>query len=146
MSRPTVTPGAAIGIMCKAPRPGRTKTRLAATIGREAAAALSACFLKDVAAAIGAMPKYLGRHGYGVYAPAGAEKELRQLLPPEFDLLLQVDCEFGNVLHSATPHGTRPGDRRWLLSGRPQARASASVHGYSVEHQCGSAADAGPFC
>ena len=102
MSRPTVTPGAAIGIMCKAPRPGRTKTRLAATIGREAAAALSACFLKDVAAAIGAMPKYLGRHGYGVYAPAGAEKELRQLLPPEFDLLLQVDCEFGNVLHSAT--------------------------------------------
>ncbi len=87
--------------MCKAPRPGRAKTRLAAIIGAEAAAALSASFLRDVASAIEAIPAELGYTGYGVYAPAGAENELRQVLPPSFRLLLQVDADFGNVLHGA---------------------------------------------
>jgi uncharacterized protein len=87
--------------MCKAPRPGRAKTRLAAIIGAEAAAALSAAFLRDVAAAIDAVPAEIGHTGYGVYAPAGAESELRQVLPPSFRLLLQVDADFGNVLHGA---------------------------------------------
>ena len=92
---------AAIGIMCKAPRPGRTKTRLAAVIGAELAAALSGCFLRDVAAAIEAVPESIARKGYGVYAPAGAEAELRGVLPPSFGLLLQADAEFGNVLYGA---------------------------------------------
>jgi rSAM/selenodomain-associated transferase 1 len=93
---------AAIGIMCKAPRPGHTKTRLAAQIGAAAAARLSACFLRDLAAAIECVPERLGRTGYGVYAPAGSEAELSRLFPPTFKLLLQVDAEFGNVLHGAT--------------------------------------------
>jgi uncharacterized protein len=101
MSDPGMAKSAAIGIMCKAPRPGRTKTRLAATIGMEAAARLSACFLRDVAAAIEAVPESLGCRGYGIYAPAGAEAELREMLPPSFGLLLQADAEFGNVLHGA---------------------------------------------
>ena len=61
---------AAIGIICKAPQPGRSKTRLATAIGVVAASELSACFLRDVAAAIEAVPEALGRRGYGVYAPA----------------------------------------------------------------------------
>lgn len=97
-----MTASAAIGIMCKAPQPGRAKTRLAAVVGAEAAAALSACFLRDVAAAIAAMPVQLGYVGYGVYAPEGAESVLRQVLPPSFRLLLQVDADFANVLHGAT--------------------------------------------
>jgi uncharacterized protein len=92
---------AAIGIMCKAPRPGSAKTRLAATIGVEAAARLSACFLRDVAASIEAVSESLACRGYGVYAPAGGEAELRQILPSSFGLLLQADAEFGNVLHGA---------------------------------------------
>lgn len=92
---------AAIGIMCKAPLPGRTKTRLAAVIGPEQAAALSACFLRDIAATIEAIPARLGRRGYGVYAPAGAEAQLRDMLPPSFELMLQADAEFGNVLYGA---------------------------------------------
>src|SRR5438445_12477069 len=92
---------AAIGIMCKAPRPGATKTRLGALIGAGAAAQLSECFLRDVAAAIEAIPATLGRKGYGVYAPAGAEPELRRMLPPSFDLLLKADAQFENVLHGA---------------------------------------------
>lgn len=92
---------AAIGIMCKAPQAGRSKTRLAAHIGAQGAAGLSACFLRDVAAAIESVPEALGRKGYGVYAPAGADGELRRLFPASFDLLLQVDSNFGNVLHGA---------------------------------------------
>jgi hypothetical protein len=87
--------------MCKAPQPGQTKTRLAASLGAIAAANLSACFLRDVAAAIEAVPKRIGRRGYGVYAPAGAEQALRALFPVTFGLLLQVGDDFGQVLFGA---------------------------------------------
>lgn len=94
--------GAGIGIICKAPQPGRTKTRLAAMIGAEAAASLSACFLRDVAATIGELPACVDYKPYAVYAPAGAERAIRELLPPSFGLLLQVDAELGKVLLGAT--------------------------------------------
>jgi len=94
--------GAAIGIICKAPQPGRSKTRLASAIGEFAASELSACFLRDVAAAIEAVPETLARRGYGVYAPAGAEHMMRQLLPRGFGLLLQAGDDLGHVLLGAT--------------------------------------------
>ncbi|MCA6112700.1 hypothetical protein [Bradyrhizobium cenepequi] len=46
-----------------------------------AASELSARFLRDVAAAIEAVPEALGRRGYGVHAPAGTEDIMRLLLP-----------------------------------------------------------------
>ena len=101
MSAHTVS-GAAIGIVCKAPQAGLSKTRLAKAVGAVAASELSACFLRDVAAAIDAVPEALGRRGYGVYAPAGAEEILRQLFPPSFGLLLHADADLGNVLFGAT--------------------------------------------
>ena len=91
----------AIGIMCKAPRSGRTKTRLAAHVGPDAAAALSACFLRDVAAAIEAVPQELGRKAYAVYAPAGTEAELRPLFPHGFGLMLQTGDDLGRALFGA---------------------------------------------
>ena len=93
---------AAIGIICKAPQPGHSKTRLAAAIGTVAASELSACFLRDVAASIEAVPEALGRRGYGVYAPAGTEDVMRRLLPAGFGLLLQAGNDLGDVLHGAT--------------------------------------------
>ncbi len=87
--------------MCKAPRPGHSKTRLATAIGAVAASELSACFLRDVAAAIDAVPETLGRRGYGVYAPAGTEQLLRNLFPSHFGLLLQAGDDFGDVLFGA---------------------------------------------
>src|SRR5262249_37524161 len=93
---------AAIGIICKAPLPGRSKTRLATAIGEVAASELSACFLRDVAAAIDAVPEALRRRGYGVYAPAGAEHIMRQLLPQGVGLLLQAGDDLGHVLLGAT--------------------------------------------
>ncbi|HUN98232.1 MAG TPA: TIGR04282 family arsenosugar biosynthesis glycosyltransferase [Bradyrhizobium sp.] len=94
--------GTAIGIICKAPLPGRSKTRLATAIGDVAASELSACFLRDVAAAVDAVPEPLGRRGYGVYAPAGAEDIMRKLLPAGFGLLLQTGDDLGQVLLGAT--------------------------------------------
>ena len=94
--------GAAIGIIGKAPQPGRSKTRLASAIGAAAACELSACFLRDVASAIEAVPEALGRRGYGVYAPAGTEDIMRQLLPAGFGLLLQAGDDLGHVLIGAT--------------------------------------------
>jgi rSAM/selenodomain-associated transferase 1 len=93
--------GAAIGIICKAPQPGRSKTRLATAIGGSVASELSACFLRDVAAAVETVPEVLGRRGYGVYAPAGAEHIMRQLLPAGFGLLLQAGDDLGHVLTGA---------------------------------------------
>jgi rSAM/selenodomain-associated transferase 1 len=93
---------AAIGIICKAPQPGHSKTRLAATIGAVAASELSACFLRDVAASIEAVPEALGRRGYGVYAPAGTEHVMQLLLPAGFGLLLQAGDDLGHVLLGAT--------------------------------------------
>lgn len=93
---------AAVGIICKAPIPGQTKTRLAAIIGPEAAAQLSACFLQDIAQTITQLPEKLSCRGYAVYAPAGAESTLRRLLPPSFGLMLQTNAELGRVLLAAT--------------------------------------------
>jgi rSAM/selenodomain-associated transferase 1 len=93
---------AGIGIICKAPQPGHSKTRLAAAIGAAAASELSACFLRDVAASIEAVPEALGRRGYGVYAPAGAEQLMRRLLPAGFGLVLQDGDDLGHVLLGAT--------------------------------------------
>ena len=92
---------AAVGIICKAPQPGRSKTRLATAVGVAAASELSACFLRDVAAAIEAVPEALGRRGYGVYAPAEAEHIMRQLLPAGFGLLLQAGDGLEYVLSGA---------------------------------------------
>lgn len=96
------TVSAAIGIICKVPVPGRSKTRLAATIGADAAAQLSACFLQDVARTIDRLPKHFACCGYAVYAPEGAEAELRRLLPSPFGLMLQADTELGRVLLRTT--------------------------------------------
>ncbi|MBX9840190.1 MAG: TIGR04282 family arsenosugar biosynthesis glycosyltransferase [Xanthobacteraceae bacterium] len=111
-----VTPATtAIGIMCKAPRAGRTKTRLAAHVGASAAAELSACFLRDVAAAVEAVPVALGRKGYGVYAPAGTEADLRDLFPPGFGLMLQAGSDLGQALFGAAKDLLRAGHNGVLL-------------------------------
>jgi rSAM/selenodomain-associated transferase 1 len=106
---------AALGILCKAPRVGATKTRLSPLLGAETAAALSACFLRDVAAAIEVVPERLGPMGYGIYAPAGAEAELRALLPRSFSLVLQADADFGAVLLRAARHLLERGHNSALL-------------------------------
>lgn len=91
----------AIGLMCKAPRPGVTKTRLAATVGAKLAAALSECFLRDVAELIRRLEASHRVQGYGLYAPADAAAEITALLPASFRLAPQQGSDFSSVVHGA---------------------------------------------
>lgn len=92
----------AIGIFCKTPAPGSSKTRLSPPLRPEECAALSACFIRDIAATIDEVAQDGGVTGYAVYTPAGSETALRALLPPGFRLLLQREGEFGARLSAAT--------------------------------------------
>jgi rSAM/selenodomain-associated transferase 1 len=99
-----MTLGAAIGIICKTPQPGRSKTRLVPLLGARGAADLAGAFLRDTAAAIEAVPAAVGRSGYVIYSPQGSEAELRPLLPGRFGFLYRGDATLGVVLLSATEH------------------------------------------
>jgi uncharacterized protein len=70
MRRQTVC---AIGVMAKAPRPGRAKTRLCPPLRPEQAARLSAAFLRDITENIALAARMAPIHGCIAYAPAGDE-------------------------------------------------------------------------
>lgn len=68
---------------------GASKTRLTPPLSGEEAAALSGCFLADVAAVIAGLPASVEARGVAVYTPAGAEAAFEGLLPAGFSLLAQ---------------------------------------------------------
>jgi uncharacterized protein len=91
----------AIGIFCKTPAGGLSKTRLSPPLRPEECAAISACFISDVAATIAEVAHDGRAIGYAVYTPAGSEAELRALLPPGFRLLAQCEDDFGTRVAAA---------------------------------------------
>jgi rSAM/selenodomain-associated transferase 1 len=64
----------AIGVMAKAPQPGRSKTRLCPPLSHDAAAALSAAFLRDVTENIALAAREAPIAGLIAFALAGSEK------------------------------------------------------------------------
>ena len=92
----------AVGIICKTPQRGVSKTRLHAVVGPEASAELAACFLRDVASTIGSLAPSLAAHGYAIYAPEGSETELRRHVPSDFEFICRRDATLGVVLLGAT--------------------------------------------
>ncbi len=64
----------AIGVMAKAPRAGRAKTRLCPPLQPDQAAQLSAAFLRDITENIAAAARVAPIHGAVAYAPAGEER------------------------------------------------------------------------
>jgi len=66
------------------------------------AAQLSACFIRDVAAALEALPVALGRRFYAVFTPEGSEAALRPLLPPHWALVVRQGANVGEVLDAST--------------------------------------------
>jgi rSAM/selenodomain-associated transferase 1 len=84
-----------LGLMCKPPRPGASKTRLAAAIGDEAAARLSAAFLRDAAAVCLDAAAEAGLDLLACYRPRGAEGELRAILGPRWPLRLADRGDLG---------------------------------------------------
>lgn len=77
----------AVAIMAKAPRPGEVKTRLAPPLSPGEAAALSAAFIRDIAANIVAAAADAAIDGYVAFAPPGSEAALAPLLPAGIGLL-----------------------------------------------------------
>lgn len=78
----------AIGIMAKAPQPGRSKTRLCPPLTPEQAASLSAAFLRDTARNIGDAARRAPIVAYAAYAPRGTEDVLTALLSDATALIL----------------------------------------------------------
>jgi hypothetical protein len=85
-----------IGLMCKAPRPGFAKTRLAAGLGLARAAQYAAAFLADsaaLAAALGAATAF--------FAPDDGGAEVAALLPRGMALQPQAPGDLGQRLIAA---------------------------------------------
>lgn len=85
----------AVGIICKTPLAGRSKTRLCPPLHPDECAGLSACFIRDLASTIHALAESGGVTGYAVYTPVGSEAVLATLLPAGFRLLPQSDGDLG---------------------------------------------------
>jgi uncharacterized protein len=92
----------AIGIFCKTPAAGLSKTRLSPPLRPEECGMLSACFIRDLAATLHGLSLEGDVAPYAVYTPAGTEDRLRALLPPGFRLLPQCEGDFGTRLLKAT--------------------------------------------
>lgn len=69
-----------VGLMCKPPRPGVSKTRLAASIGPHAAARLSEAFLRDCADTVLSAGRMTALQPTAFYRPHDAEGEMRAIL------------------------------------------------------------------
>src|SRR3954464_12909890 len=92
----------AVGIFCKTPAPGYSKTRLSPPLRPDECATLSACFIRDLTTTIAEVARDGSATGYAVYTPIGSEAALRELLPPGFRLLPQHEGDFGTRLTAAT--------------------------------------------
>lgn len=88
--------------MCKPPRPGVSKTRLAAVVGPGRAARLARAFLLDSADILRFLAPRYAATLTGFFAPADAAEEMADLLPgwtlapqPEGDLGARMGAAFG---------------------------------------------------
>ena len=99
----------AIGVMAKAPRSGRSKTRLCPPLRPDHAALLSAAFLRDTTANILEAARAAPIAAYAAYAPRGAEALVvphlacgTQLVPADGDIPAPAAVEgFGRCLLQA---------------------------------------------
>src|SRR3954464_11107275 len=88
----------ALGIMTKAPEPGRVKTRLSPPLTPDEAAGLNRAFLKDLSSSIDAAGKAGPGRGVAVYTPVGKETEYDGILPESFLFVPQRGNDFGERL------------------------------------------------
>jgi rSAM/selenodomain-associated transferase 1 len=95
-------------IMAKAPRPGAVKTRLAASLTREAAAALYCCFLEDTLA----LARSLGDVEVAIMCPDSDVNELAQLAGNEVSVVAQKGEGLAAGLTSVFAHFAKDRQRR----------------------------------
>ncbi|HEV2096397.1 MAG TPA: TIGR04282 family arsenosugar biosynthesis glycosyltransferase [Chthoniobacterales bacterium] len=136
----------ALGVMTKAPRAGKVKTRLSPPLTPLEAAALNVCFLRDTGAAISAATRDNAARGVGVYTPVGEEAAWTGILPDDFDLIAQRGREFGERLTFATEDLFRCGFASVCLidSDSPTVPQSAYAYAVTALHESGDRIVFGP--
>jgi rSAM/selenodomain-associated transferase 1 len=90
-----------LGLMCKAPRVGLAKTRLAASVGAERAAELARAFIAD---AVATLRQAAALHPCGLhvfYAPDDAAPDVRAFVPEDIPLHAQDPRGLGAAMFSA---------------------------------------------
>jgi rSAM/selenodomain-associated transferase 1 len=90
-----------LGLMCKPPRPGVSKTRLAAGVGAEAAARLSRAFLQDAARAVLDAAHRAGLAPQAFFRPADASGEIAAILGPDWPLAFADAGDLGATMIEA---------------------------------------------
>jgi hypothetical protein len=96
-----VTGSIALAIMCKAPVGGESKTRLCPPLRPQEAAALSACFIADVAASVAEVASAGNARGYAMITPADAYAAFAGLLPEGVSILPQRGADLSARLVNA---------------------------------------------
>ncbi|MDQ2662538.1 MAG: TIGR04282 family arsenosugar biosynthesis glycosyltransferase [Candidatus Eremiobacteraeota bacterium] len=91
----------AFGVIMKAPKDGYVKTRLVPPLTSAQATDLHRCFVQDTCANLLEVATEVPIAAFSVYTPVGAENAVRELVPPEFELLLQRGETFGERLFYA---------------------------------------------
>ena len=89
-----------LGVFAKWPQVGQVKTRLAASIGTEAAAQLYEAFLKDFLPRIERVPAHLVL----AYTPTEAKSYFRSLVSDRFRLAAQADGDLGTRMRVFMEH------------------------------------------
>jgi hypothetical protein len=117
----------ALAMLCKTPCAGGSKTRLSPPLSPQECAALSACFIRDVAATADSLPDAAGIVPYAVCTPAGSEAELRALLPGRFQLLPQREGDLGARMAAAISDLLALGHAGVVLIGADSPTLPASI-------------------
>jgi rSAM/selenodomain-associated transferase 1 len=123
----------AIGIVCKTPAAGQSKTRLSPPLRPEECAALSACFIRDVAAKVQALAKGGDVAPCAVYTPAGSEAALRTLLPDGFPLLAQGEGDLGARMARAVADLLAAGHAGVILIGSDSPTMPVEILNAAIE-------------
>jgi rSAM/selenodomain-associated transferase 1 len=123
----------AIGIVCKTPAAGQSKTRLSPPLRPEECAALSACFTRDVAAKVQSLATGGDVAPYAVDTPAGAEAALRALLPDGFPLLAQAEGDLGLRMAKAVADLKAAGHAGVILIGSDSPTMPVAILSAAIE-------------
>lgn len=91
----------ALGVMTKAPEPGKVKTRLSPPLTPDEAAELNKCFLRDIGQSIDAASRTTCGRGVAIYTPLGKESLYDGIFPETFRFVAQRGNDFGERLRLA---------------------------------------------
>lgn len=100
-------------VLAKVPLPGTCKTRLAASIGDEAAARVAEAFLRETLS-LGEQANWDSELHF---APAGEAERAVRLAPPEWRVWPQTAGDLGSRMTRAFEHAFRRGYRRAVIIG-----------------------------